>query len=188
MTFTSRIWNSIKKIIQLLKRNSFRCKCISKFPDDILNHEFILLTNCKLAREVLEKFVKNNVLKSKMVVYIIYFSFSYWIFFFWVSNSLQDYLTIIFFQGQSIVYTFDSWKWRRRRGRNNQSFSSLSDMNCKNLFKLSKIFLHVSNITRGVFEEILTQTYSIEFVHNDKNKILFSKALFQRVLALKIGD
>lgn len=77
MTFTSRIWNSIKKIIQLLKRNSFRCKCISKFPDDILNHEFILLTNCKLAREVLEKFVKNNVLKSKMVVYIIYFSFSY---------------------------------------------------------------------------------------------------------------
>ena len=102
VSFTSKHWNSTQQNYSTIKKEILAIVlCISKFQSDLLNQKFLLRIDCKSAKDVLEKDVKN--LASKQV-------FARWqailcIFDFDIefikgsSNSLPDFLTREFLQG-----------------------------------------------------------------------------------------
>lgn len=53
MEFAQLKYSTIKK------KFLFTVSCISKFQDDLLNQEFLLRIDCKPAKKVLERDVKN---------------------------------------------------------------------------------------------------------------------------------
>nr|KAJ0225652.1 hypothetical protein LSAT_V11C100043300 [Lactuca sativa] len=62
--FTSGKWNDTQKNYSTIKKEMLSIiKCISKFQDDLLNQEFLLKIDCKSAKEVIDKDVKNLVSK-----------------------------------------------------------------------------------------------------------------------------
>ncbi|KAH0650257.1 hypothetical protein KY284_030169 [Solanum tuberosum] len=63
--FTSGIWNSAQKNYSTVKKEVLSIVlCITKFQDDLINKEFLLRVDCKSAKEILQKDVKNLVSKQ----------------------------------------------------------------------------------------------------------------------------
>ena len=74
--------------------------CISKFQFDLLNQKILIRVDCKLAKEILQKDVKNNASKQffarwQAILSIFDFEMEYLE---GTSNSLPDYLTLEFLQ------------------------------------------------------------------------------------------
>ena len=62
--YVSGTWNSARLNYNTIKKEILSIVlCISKFQDDILNQEFLLRVDCKSAKSVLQKDVKNIVSK-----------------------------------------------------------------------------------------------------------------------------
>ena len=58
--FTSGTWNHAQLNYSTIKKEILSIVlCISKFQDDLLNQEFLLRVDCKSAKSVLQKDVKN---------------------------------------------------------------------------------------------------------------------------------
>ena len=88
------------KNIQLLKKNLAIILCISKFQSDLLNQKFFIRVDCKSAKEILQKDVKNLALKQifarwKAILSVFNFEIEYLKD---TSNSLPDYLILEFLQ------------------------------------------------------------------------------------------
>ena len=63
--FTSGKWNPAQlKYSTIQKEVLSIVKCISKFQDDLLNQEFLLRIDCKAAKDIFEKDVKNVAAKQ----------------------------------------------------------------------------------------------------------------------------
>ncbi|KAL3533406.1 hypothetical protein ACH5RR_006927 [Cinchona calisaya] len=102
--FISKHWNNAQKNYSTIKKEILAIVlCISKFQSNLLNQKFLLRIDCKAAKDVLQKDVKN--LASEQI-------FARWqailsIFDFDIefikgsSNSLPDYLTREFLQGRN---------------------------------------------------------------------------------------
>jgi len=62
--FISGIWNSAQKNYSTVKKEVLSIVlCITKFLDDLINKEFLVRVDCKSAKEILQKDVKNLVSK-----------------------------------------------------------------------------------------------------------------------------
>jgi hypothetical protein len=58
--FHSGVWNSAQSNYSTIKKEILSIVlCISKFQDDLLNQKFLIRVDCKSAKHVLEKDVKN---------------------------------------------------------------------------------------------------------------------------------
>lgn len=77
--------------------------CVSKFQDDLFYKKFLLRIDCKLAKEILQKVVKNLVSKQNFTRWqAILSAFDFEIEFIKGENSsLPDFLTREFLQGKS---------------------------------------------------------------------------------------
>ena len=96
IAYTSKHWNSAQQKYSTVKKEVLAIVlCVSKFQSDLLNQKFLVRVDCKSAKEILQKDVKN--LASKQI-------FAWWqailsVFDFEIeylkgtSNSLPDYLT-----------------------------------------------------------------------------------------------
>lgn len=63
--YTSEIWNFAQKNYSTVKKKVLSIVlCITKFQDDLVNKEFLLHVDCKSAKEILQKDVKNLVSKQ----------------------------------------------------------------------------------------------------------------------------
>jgi len=101
IAYTSKHWNSAQQKYSTVKKEVLEIVlCISKFQSDLLNQKFLIRVDCKSAKEILQKDVKN--LASKQI-------FARWqpilsVFDFEIeylkgtSNFLPDYLTRKFLQ------------------------------------------------------------------------------------------
>ncbi|XLU77894.1 hypothetical protein S245_001315, partial [Arachis hypogaea] len=66
IAFTSKHWNSTQQIYSTIKKKILAIVlCITKFQSDLLNQNFLVRVDCKSAKEVLQKDVKN--LASKQI-------------------------------------------------------------------------------------------------------------------------
>ena len=76
--------------------------CITKFQDDLINKEFLLRVDCKFAKEILQKDVKNHVSKQIFARWqALLSSFDFKIDFIkGEDNSLPAFLTHEFLQGK----------------------------------------------------------------------------------------
>ena len=54
----------LKKIIQQSKKRFWKLLCIQKFQEDFFNKKFLLRVDCKSAKEILQKDVRNIVSKQ----------------------------------------------------------------------------------------------------------------------------
>ena len=62
--YTSGTWNEAQLNYSTIKKEILNIVlCISKFQDDLLNQEFLLRVDCKSAKSILQKDVKNIVSK-----------------------------------------------------------------------------------------------------------------------------
>ena len=103
ISFTSKHWNSSQQNYSTIKKEILAIVlCITKFQSDLINQRFLVRIDCKSAKDVLQKDVKN--LASKQI-------FARWqallsVFDFEIefikgtSNSLPDFLTREFLQGR----------------------------------------------------------------------------------------
>ena len=101
--FTSGIWNSAQKNYSTVKKEVLSIVlCITKFQDDLINKEFLLRVDCKSAKEILQKDVKNLVSKQIFARWqALLSSFDFKIDFIkGEDNSLPDFLTREFLQGK----------------------------------------------------------------------------------------
>ncbi|KAH0654226.1 hypothetical protein KY289_031904 [Solanum tuberosum] len=101
--FTSGIWNSAQKNYSTVKKEVLSIVlCITKFQDDLINKEFLLRVDCKSAKEILQKDVKNLVSKQIFARWqALLSSFDFEIEFIkGENNSLPDFLTREFLQGK----------------------------------------------------------------------------------------
>jgi hypothetical protein len=102
--FYSGIWLGPQKNYSTIKKEILSIVlCISKFQDDLYNKQFLLRIDCKSAKEVLEKDVKNLVSKqifARWQAILSVFDFDIE-FIKGDSNSLPDFLTREFLQGSS---------------------------------------------------------------------------------------
>jgi hypothetical protein len=58
--YHSGIWNTAQQNYSIIKKEILAIElCIHKFQDDLLNQEFIVCVDCKSAKDVLQKDVKN---------------------------------------------------------------------------------------------------------------------------------
>ena len=58
--FTSGVWNSSQKNYSTIKKEILSIVlCVSKFQSDLLNQPFLIRVDCKSAKTILEKDVKN---------------------------------------------------------------------------------------------------------------------------------
>lgn len=102
--FTSGIWNSAQKNYSTVKKEILSIVlCITKFQDDLINKEFLLRVDCKSAKEILQKDVKNIVSKQIFARWqALLSSFNFEIEFIkGENNSLPDFLTREFLQGKN---------------------------------------------------------------------------------------
>ena len=101
--FTSGIWNSSQKNYSTVKKEVLSIVlCITKFQDDLINKKFLLRVDCKSAKEILQKDVKNIVSKQIFARWqALLSSFDFDIDFIkGENNSLPDFLTREFLQGK----------------------------------------------------------------------------------------
>ncbi|WMV37769.1 hypothetical protein MTR67_031154 [Solanum verrucosum] len=101
--FTSGIWNFAQKNYSTIKKEVLSIVlCITKFKDDLINEEFLLRVDCKSAKEILQKDVKNLVSKQIFARWQALLSnFDFEIEFIkGENNSLPDFLTREFLQGK----------------------------------------------------------------------------------------
>ena len=101
--YYSGTWNSAQKNYSTIKKEVLAIVlCITKFQDDLVNKEFLLRVDCKSAKEILQKDVKNIVSKQIFARWQALLSrFDFQIDFIKGENkSLPDYLTGEFLQGK----------------------------------------------------------------------------------------
>ena len=68
--YTSRTWNTTQLIHNIIKKETLSVVlCISKFQDNLLNQKFLLRVDCKFAKLVLQKDVKNITSKHIFAIY-----------------------------------------------------------------------------------------------------------------------
>ena len=102
--YTSGIWNLAQKNYSTVKKEILSIVlCITKFQDDLTNKEFLLRVDCKSAKEILQKDVKNLVSKQIIARWqALLSSFDFQIEFIKGKyNFLTDFLTREFLQGKS---------------------------------------------------------------------------------------
>lgn len=102
--YTSGIWNSAQKNYSTVKKEVLSIVlCITKFQDDLVNKEFLLRVDCKSAKDILQKDVKNLVSKQIFARWqALLSSFDFQIEFLkGEDNSLPDFLTREFLQGKT---------------------------------------------------------------------------------------
>ena len=100
--FHSGAWNITQQKYSTIKKEILAIVlCISKFQDDLINKTFLLRVDCKSAKEVLQKDVKNLVSKQIFARWQAILSvFDFEIEFIkGENNSLPDFLTREFLQG-----------------------------------------------------------------------------------------
>ncbi|KAK2975741.1 hypothetical protein RJ640_022747 [Escallonia rubra] len=101
--FTSGHWNNAQQNYSTIKKEILSIvNCILKFEGDLLNQEFLLRIDCKAAKDVLEKDVKNIASKQIFARWqALLSSFDFKIEFIkGEDNSLPDFLTREFLQGK----------------------------------------------------------------------------------------
>ena len=101
--YTFGIWNSAHKNYSTIKKEILAIVlCITKFQDDLVNKEFLLRIDCKSAKEILQKDVKNIVSKQIFARWqALLASFDFQIEFIkGENNSFPDFLTREFLQGK----------------------------------------------------------------------------------------
>ncbi|KAK2969373.1 hypothetical protein RJ640_028762 [Escallonia rubra] len=101
--FTSGHWNTAQQNYSTIKKEILSIvNCILKFEGDLLNQEFLLRIDCKAAKDVLEKDVKNIASKQIFARWqALLSSFDFKIEFIkGKDNALPDFLTREFLQGK----------------------------------------------------------------------------------------
>ncbi len=95
-----------RKTTALSKKKLSIVLCITKFQDDLINKEFLLRVDCKSAKEILQKDVKNLVSKQIFARWqALLSSFDFQIEFIKGENtSLPNFLTREFLQGQNATH------------------------------------------------------------------------------------
>jgi len=102
--FHSGIWLGPQKHYSTVKKEVLSIvNCISKFQDDLVNKKFLLRVDCKSAKEILQKDVKNLVSKQifarwQAILSVFDFDIQY---IKGEKNSLPDFLTREYLQGKS---------------------------------------------------------------------------------------
>lgn len=105
--FHSGIWLGPQKNYSTVKKEVLSIvNCISKFQDDLINKKFLLRVDCKSAKEILQKDVKNLVSKQifarwQAILSVFDFDIQY---IKGENNSLPDFLTREYLQGKSQDY------------------------------------------------------------------------------------
>nr|KYP35696.1 Enzymatic polyprotein [Cajanus cajan] len=103
IAFTSKHWNKAQQNYSIIKKEVLAIVlCISKFQSDLLNQKFLVRVDCKSAREILQKDVKNLASKQifarwQAILSVFDFEIEY---IKGTSNTLPDYLTREFLQGK----------------------------------------------------------------------------------------
>ena len=103
--YHSGIWNSAQEKYSTIKKEILSIVlCIQKFQHDLMNKKFLLRVDCKSAKEVLEKDVKNIVSKQIFARWQSLLScFDFEIEFIkGKENSIPDFLTREFLQGNPL--------------------------------------------------------------------------------------
>jgi len=101
IAYTSKHWNSAQQKYSTVKKEVLAIVlCISKFQSDLLNQKFLIRVDCKSAKEILQKDVKNLTSKQifarwQAILSVFDFEIEYLK---GTSNSLLDYLTREFLQ------------------------------------------------------------------------------------------
>ena len=104
--FTSHKWNDTQQKYSTIKKEILAIVlCISKFQSDLLNQKFLLRTDCKSAKDVLQKDVKNLVSKHifarwQSILSIFDFDIEH---IQGIQNSLPDFLSREFLQGRDMI-------------------------------------------------------------------------------------
>lgn len=101
--YTSGVWNSAQKNYSTVKKEILAIVlCITKFQDDLINKEFLLRVDCKSAKDILQKDVKNLVAKLIFARWqALLSSFDFQIEYIkGKDNSLPDFLIREFLQGK----------------------------------------------------------------------------------------
>ena len=100
--YHSGAWNETQQKYSTVKKEILSIVlCVSKFQNDLINKTFVLRVDCKSAKEILEKDVKNIVSKQIFARWQSILScFDFKIEFIkGVNNSIPDFLTREFLQG-----------------------------------------------------------------------------------------
>jgi len=101
IAYTSKYWNSAQLKYSTIKKEVLAIVlCISKFQSDLLNQIFLIRVDCKSAKDILQKDVKNFASKQifarwQAILSVFDFEIEY---IKGTSNSLPDYLTREFLQ------------------------------------------------------------------------------------------
>ena len=102
--FHSDVWNKAQNNYNTIRKEILAIVlCVSKFQEDILNQKFLIRVDCKSAKHVLQKDVKNIASKQlfsrwKSILSIFDFDIEY---IKGSQNSIPDFLTREFLQGKS---------------------------------------------------------------------------------------
>ena len=103
IAYTSKHWNSAQQKYSTIKKEVLAIVlCISKFQSDLLNQKFLIRVDCKSAKDILQKDVKNLASKQifarwQAILSVFDFEIEY---IKGTSNSLPDYLTREYLQGK----------------------------------------------------------------------------------------
>uniref|UniRef100_A0A151UGM7 Polyprotein n=1 Tax=Cajanus cajan TaxID=3821 RepID=A0A151UGM7_CAJCA len=104
VAYTSKQWNHARQNYSTVKKKVLAIGlCVSKFQSDLLNQNFLIKVDCKSAKEILQKDVKNLASKQilarwQAILSVFDFDIEYLK---GTSNSLPDYLTREYLQGTS---------------------------------------------------------------------------------------
>nr|KYP37097.1 polyprotein [Cajanus cajan] len=104
IAFTSKHWNKAQQNYSTVKKEVLAIVlCISKFQSDLLNQKFLVRVDCKSAKDILQKDVKNLASKQifarwQAILSVFDFDIEY---IKGTSNTLPDYLTREFLQGKT---------------------------------------------------------------------------------------
>ena len=103
IAYTSKHWNSAQQNYSTVKKEVLAIVlCVSKFQSDLLNQKFLIRVDCKSAKDILQKDVKNLASKQifarwQAILSVFDFEIEYLK---GTSNSLPDYLTREYLQGK----------------------------------------------------------------------------------------
>jgi len=104
IAYTSKHWNPAQQNYSTVKKEILAIVlCVSKFQSDLLNQNFLICVDCKSAKDILQKDVKNLASKQifarwQAILSVFDFEIEYLR---GTSNSLPDYLTREYLQGKS---------------------------------------------------------------------------------------
>ena len=103
IAYTSKHWNSAQQNCSAFKKEVLAIiLCVSKFQSNLLNQKFFIRVDCKSAKNILQKDVKNLASNQifarwQAILSVFYFEIEYLK---GTSNSLPDYLTREYLQGK----------------------------------------------------------------------------------------